>query len=314
MSNFLFSFNNVVPVFLIIFIGVFIKKKNLINDNFASVSSKLVFTVALPALIFKSISDTDFTNVFNIKLILFAVFSVIILFLILTIFSNIFISDTPTRGAFIQGVFRSNIAIIGMPLIYNIFGDSGFSKSAILLSFVMPLYNVLAVVTLTVNSPGKEKINYKSMIINILKNPLILAAITALPFSYFQIRLPVFAIKTIKYLSDIAIPLALFGIGHSFSFKNIKNNIKYSLIATIFKLIVVPVIISVIAYYFGFRSLDLAVLFLIFASPTAINSFIMASAMKSNSDLAADIVLLATFFSVFTIFIGIYILKALSLI
>ena len=207
--------------------------------------------------------------------------------------------------------FRGNIAIISMPLIYNIFGDTGFSKSAVLLSFIMPLYNVLAVIILTLNSAGGEKASLKAIMFNILKNPLILASLCAMPFSYFGLSMPEFATKTIDYLAKTSIPLALFGIGCSFSTTYIKDNLRLSSLATFIKLIIIPVLVSITAYKLGFNGEDLVILFLVFASPTAINSFIMARAMNNNSNLAANIVFLSTFFSIFTVFIGIFVFKAI---
>ena len=310
MDNLLFSINAVLPVFIIVFVGIFLKKKNIINDNFVKISTDVVFKVALPALVFQSIATTDFKSVFDIRVILYTLVSITALFFILCLAGKMYIPDRQSRGAFIQGVFRSNYAIIGLQLISNLFGQTGVAKSAVVLAFTMPLYNVLAVCILTMTSPKKINDNKKEIFINILKNPLIIASALALPFSYFRIPLPGMLLKSIDYLSALSMPLALFGMGAFFSFENVKRNLHLSLTATVLKIAVTPLIFTLLAYALGFRKEELGVICMVFASPTAVSSYIMARAMDSDSDLAANIVLMSTLGSILTIFAGIYLLKA----
>lgn len=313
MENLLFSINSVVPIFIMVFFGIIFKRRGVINDNFTTVSSDIVFKIALPALLFKDVASTDFKSVLDINLILFSLVGTIILFLVLYAICPLFIGCSRTKGAFIQGVFRSNYAILGIPLAYNIFGQAGLTKSAILMAFIIPVYNVLAVIILAVTSNDTASIsNKKGILINIISNPLIISIVAALPFSYLQVQLPQIAVKVIDYFSALAIPLALLGIGGSFTFSSIKKNFSLGLLATMLKIIAVPAVFTALAFYMGFREIELGVIFILFASPTAVSSFIMAKAMNSNSDLAANIVLMTTLGSVFTIFLGVYILKTLG--
>jgi len=315
MDNLLFSINAVAPIFIIVFFGIFLKKKNIINDNFTSVSTNVVFKIALPALMFKDVAATDFKSVFDIKLIAYSLAGTVVLFLLLYAVCTFLVTDRQARGAFIQGVFRGNYAIIGIPLAYSAFGQAGLIKGAVLLAFVIPLYNVLAVIVLSVTSPKRDSSKSTSNIfINILTNPLIIAIVLALPFSYFQVQLPQVIMKAVDYMSALAIPLALLGMGGSFSFASIKRNFSLGISAAVMKIAVTPVIFTLVAYYLGFRRVELGVLFILFGAPTAVSSYIMAKAMDSDSDLAANIVLMTTMGSVLTTFAGIYILKTLGLI
>jgi len=297
-----------------IFFGYYLKRKGFINDNFVLISQRFVFLFALPALIFKDIAKTDFLSVFDLKLLTFAVVGTLVIYLLLSLATPYFVKNRQSQGAFIQGVYRSNFAIIGLPLILNLFGQTGLAKGAIILSFVMPLYNVLAVIILTVTAPEAVSNSLKGIAINIIKNPLIIGAVLALPFSYFQIGIPVVIIRSIDYLSDISIPLALLGIGGSISFRNIRGKLAMSLSATVLKIAALPFICTAAALFTGLRGDDIGIIFVLFASPTAISSFIMAKAMKSDADLSAHIVLLTTLGSVFTIFLGVFVMKALEVI
>lgn len=312
MDEFLFSINAVVPVFAVVFFGVFLRWKSLINEDFVGISTGLVFKFALPALLFTDIAATDFKSVFDIKLILYSLAATAALFLLLTAVCPLFIKDKRSAGAFIQGAFRGNFAFLGLPLAFNLFGQEGGSKAGIVLSFVVPLYNVLAIILLTVMSPNLKKGSLKAILLNIVKNPLIIAVAAAVPFSYFNIPLPGLVEKSMGYVAGLSMPLALIGMGGSFSLSGLKSNISKSLAATFLKILAAPALFTALAYYMGFRSTDLGVLFVLFSSPTAITSYIMARAMDSDFELASQIVILSTLGSTATIITGVYLLKNLG--
>jgi malonate transporter len=304
----------VAPVFLIVALGYLLKRLGMINDNFVKLSSKIVFSVSLPALIFTEISKTDLTRILNLELIGFAYTGTLVTFFIVWLISIPSVKTATDRTVFIQGSFRGNFAVIGLALIANIYGIDNLGKASLLLAFTIPIYNTLSVIALTVPLRKERQQNISYTIFEILKNPLVLAVIFSIPFSYFKIELPFIVDRTINYLAVLALPLALLGIGGFMNFKEIKKGINLSLFSSILKLIVFPVIMTYGAYLTGFRGYDLGVLFILFACPTAIASFIMAEAMGSNSKLAANILLMTTLASLITITLGLFILKEYNLI
>jgi malonate transporter len=186
-------------------------------------------------------------------------------------------------------------------------------KAAILLAFIMPLYNVLAVIALTVPVKDEKQLSYQKTLVEIFTNPLIVATFIAIPFSYFQITLPQFLMVTIDYLASLTLPLALLGIGGSLSFKSIKTDSKLTIWATMIKIIIIPASLTYLAILLGYRQEDLGILFMLFATPTAIVSFIMADAMGCNSELAGNIIVTTTLGSIFTLSLGIFIMKSIAL-
>jgi len=304
----------VAPVFLIVALGYLLKKLGMINDNFVKLSSRIVFSVSLPALIFTEVSKTDLTQILNLELIGFAYAGTLVTFFIVWIISIPSVKIATDRTVFIQGSFRGNFAVIGLALIANVYGINNLGKASLLLAFTIPIYNTLSVIALTVPLRKERQMNISHTVIEILRNPLVLAVIFSIPFSYFKLELPFIINKTVNYLAALALPLALLGIGGFMNFNEIKKGFSISVFSSTLKLIVFPVIITYFAYLFGFRGYDLGILFILFACPTAIASFIMAEAMGSNSKLAANILLLTTLTSLFTITIGLFILKEYNLI
>lgn len=312
-DNIVFTANIVAPVFLIIAVGYFAKKRKIINEVFVDVTSKFVFQVSLPVFIFIKISQLDLSQVFEFKQIIFIYIGTIISYLIIWATTLKFINDPRDKSAYVQGAFRGNYAIVGLALISNLFGRDALGKATMILAFLLPLYNILAVIVLTVPKQA-GKIEFKKALIEILLNPLILAVIFALPFSFFKIKIPEMFLTTGGFLSELALPLALIGIGGSLNIKNLKKASTLAFSSSIIKIIILPLILTFVAIFLGYRNNDLGIMFILFACPTAIASFVMADVMGANSKLAGNIIMITTLGSVFTIAIGILLLKSFGLI
>ena len=314
IDNIIFTSNVVAPVFLLVALGYFVKKINVINENFVDVTSKFVYSVSLPALVFINIAEIDLSEAIEFNQIIYIYAATLISFFLIWILSIPFIKDGKNLSVFVQGAYRSNFAIVGFAIISKLFGSFALGKAAIVLAFILPLYNILAVIILTVPLRKEKKLNIKSTVYEILFNPLIVAVIIGLPFSIYRIEIPSFINLTLGFLAELALPLALIGIGGSLNLQNIKKASGLAFTSSAIKIIFVPLLLTLGAYHFGYRDLDLGIMFVLFASPTAIVSFIMAEAMGANSKLAGNIVLISTVASVFTIAVGIVILKELALI
>jgi len=313
MNNLIFSLNTVAPVFIIVFIGIILKRFRQIDDQFVNCSSHIVFNISLPCLIFVELSKADLISTFDVKQILFVYLGIGLFFVLAWMVANFLTKTGKDQASFIQCSFRSNYAIVGLALLTNMFGPSVLGKAAILLAFVMPLYNVLAVIALTVILNRQKRINWIKTIMEIFKNPLIIAAIIAIIFSTFKIQITDVVVRTIDYLAALSLPLALLGIGASFNFSSIRKDLRLALVATGIKNILIPLVLTYSAYLLGYTGEDLGALFILFATPTAIVSFIMSHTMGANSVLAGNIVVISTLSSVVTISLGIYILKAIGL-
>ena len=312
-ENIIFTANIVAPVFLIIAVGYFARKRKIINEVFVDVTSRFVFRISLPIFIFLEISELDLSQVFDIDQIVFITSATFVTYLLIWFGTIPYIKNPEDKSAFIQGAFRGNYAIVGLALISNLFGDDALGKATLILAFLLPVYNVLAVIVLTVPK-HQGKINVKSMLIEILFNPLILAVVFALPFSFFKIQLPEMFITTGNYFADLALPLALVGIGGSLNIDNLKRASTLAFSSSIIKIILLPLILTFVAIFLGYRNDDLGIMFIVFACPTAIASFVMADVMGANSKLAGNIIMITTLGSVFTIAIGILLLKSFGLI
>lgn len=309
-----FTASIVAPIFFIVFLGYLLKRVGLIDKGFIDTSSKLVFVVTLPALVFMSISRTDFHAVFNPQQLSFVFCGTLISFAALWLIAKRWIQRPEDLGVFIQGGFRSNYGIIGLAISYNLFSDSGLAQASLLLAMVIPLFNVLSIIALTIPAQRSGSASLFSTVAEVIKNPLIIAVFLALPFSYFGLQLPGIAQKTGHYFANLTLPLALLAIGGSLNLKSLKNTSSQATWATLSKLLFIPVILTIAAWAYGFRGQELTMLMVLFGCPTAAASFVMAKGMGGNAELAANIILMTTLGSVLSLSAGIYFVKVMGII
>lgn len=309
LQSLAFTANTVAPIFFIVFLGILLKRIRLIDEAFVATSSKLVFTLTLPALVFMAISSTDFQSVFNPQQLIYFVGATLTTFTLLWWLAARWIHDGRDLGVFIQGAFRGNYGIIGLAVSYNLFADAGLAQASILLAMVIPLYNVLSIIALTLPMQKDGGLSLGGPLLEIVKNPLILAVLLALPFSFLGWQLPEVAEKTGRYFANLTLPLALLAIGGSLSLKSLRDTSAMAFWATAAKLVIIPVLLTLGAWIYGFDGQDLAMLFILFGCPTAAASFVMAKATGGNAQLAANIILTTTLGSVLSLSAGIYLLR-----
>ena len=312
MENLILSLNVVLPLFITMSLGYFLKYLNMFDNNTLDTMNNITFKSFLPMLLFYNIYKTDLQGVFNLKLMIFSATCVIALYLILYLIVPLIEKDNKKRGALLQGLFRSNFVIFGIPITESLFGSEKVGVAALLIAVIVPLFNILSVIALETFRGGKP--DFRKISIGIIKNPLIIASCLGVLTLLLKIKIPTAIEKTISDVSKIATPLSLILLGASFKFDNIKKYIKQTTIAVVGKTILIPCIILPICIMFGYRGVELSTLMIIFAAPTAISSFTMAQQMDSDSDLAGQIVVFTSAFCVVTVFMWIFVLKQSHLI
>lgn len=316
MSEFLvslaFSLNVTGPIFLILMLGVYLKRIGMLTDAFVEAGSRLVFNVTLPALLFISVSKTHINETANFQLIGLAALLTIGTFLILEVFAYYTVKPTEDRGVVVQGAFRSNMGIIGLAYCANAYGEAGVAAASLYLGLITILFNILSVITLSRSLHNKGQ-GIMPVLQGIAKNPLIIGILLALPVSYMEWQLPEIVLKSGEYFAQMTLPLALMCTGASLSFKSMRQDMHNTVSASLGKLIFIPFSFTAGGIWVGFSGIELGVLVLMSFAPTAAASYVMVRAMGGNSVLAANIIALTTIGSVLSTSMGIAIVKSLGL-
>lgn len=316
MDNIIFSLNIVAPIFLLVLLGVFLKKVRLFEASFFSACDKLVFRIGLPCLLFLDIAEASFSDI-DTALILFCAAAVTAFFLLSILLVPLFLKSNADRGAFIQGACRSNAAILGIPIATNLFGQTGAVVIASTLPVVIGLYNIYSIIVLTIFAPLEQRPGKRETIRRIIRstctNPLLIAILLGLLWNLSGLTLPLFLSRSANYLANITVPLSLLSLGACFSLQALHKDLLAALVSSCCKTIILPLAAIAAAWACGISHVGTGVILVLFGGPTAISSYSMAKEMGSNHLLAGEIMLLSTFMSSFTLFAGIVICKNLLL-
>lgn len=356
LDVFITSLNAVVPIVLLILLGYLLRRFNFLTDNFVSIGNKFVFKVCLPCMLFINIYDSmdsfniDWTVVAYCVIIICAIFGLGLLTAILCT------KDNRRKGVILQCTFRSNFAIIGLVLVERLGGDTAIA--GIVSAFSIPVFNILAVVALSIfvnpenekqldvtslqaNAsgasvhPAQKKHGVGKILLNIVKNPLIIGVVLGLVFVgireleraccggevpfRFDNQLK-FLYEAVSDLKSIASPLALVVLGGQFKFSAVKGMTKEIIIATAWRIVLAPVLGIGIAVllnnytdWFNISNAVYPTLVALFGTPVAVSSAIMAGQMGNDEQLATQLVVWTSIGSVLTIFFTVFILMSFGL-
>lgn len=309
MSNLIYSINATLPIFLLIILGKVLKTTKIINDEFTKTADRYVFRIALPALLFSDLTENNVGSAFDGKYVLFCFSVTIFSIAVLWGLTEKFMKNEEQKGAFIQGSYRSSAAILGLAFINNMYDSVGMAPLMII--GCVPLYNIFAVIILTLKGDnGGKKPNMKETFINVMKNPILLSILIALPFALLNLHFPSFVNKAIGSVANTATPLALISIGASFEGKKALKKMKPTLLASFIKLILLVGLFLPLAVFFGYRNRELMALLVMLGSPTTVSSYIMAKNTGNDGILTSSIIVLTTLLSSLTLTLWIFVLKS----
>ena len=314
MENLIFSLNVTIPVFMMIILGMILRRIGWIDQQFASKMNKFVFLVPLPVLVFEDLATLDFNEVWDTKFVLFCFFVTLVSIMIVIIIS-FFIKKKNIQGEFIQASYRNSAALLGIALIQNIYGHATMAPLMIIGS--VPMYNIMAVIVLSLFSSKRDNLN-KKVWINTLKgivtNPILIGIVVGLMWSLLKLPMPSILSKTVSSIGNIATPMGLMAMGATFDFKAALGEIKLSILATFIKLFGFCMVFLPLAIQFGFVNEQLIAILVMLGSATTVSCFVMAKNMGHDGTLTSTVVMMTTILSAFSITMWLYILKMFQLI
>lgn len=310
MDNLIFSLNATVPIFILMLLGLLLKYIGWIDDIFAEKMNRFVFLVPLPVLVFNDLATVDFSQVWDTRFVLFCLLATVASIAISAAVSFLW-KDRTIRGEFIQSSYRSSAALLGIAFIQNIYGTAGMAPLMIIGS--VPLYNVMAVVMLSVFCPGREKLSGKVVrmtLRGIVTNPIIIGIAAGLLWSALKIPMPHIVEKKVTSISGMATPMGLMAMGASFDARRAFAKARPALTASVLKLVGFCALFLPVAIQMGFREEKLVAILVMLGSATTVSCFVMAKNMGHDGILSSSVIMLTTFFSAFSLTGWLYILKS----
>ena len=314
MENLIFSLNATIPIFLMMLLGMLFRKLGWMDEVFAAKMNKFVFLVPLPVLLFEQLATVDFSEVWDIKFIIFCFVVTAISITISTLISLLW-KDRSIKGEFIQATYRSSAALLGIAFIQNIYGTAGMAPLMIIGS--VPLYNIMAVVVLSVYKPGNnsfDKALVKKTLKGIATNPIIIGIVAGFVWSALKLSMPSILHKTVSSIGATATPMGLMSMGATFELRKATSKMKPTIVAVFMKLVGFCAVFLPVAAVLGFRNEELIAILVMLGSATTVSSFVMARNMGHEGTLSSGVIMMTTLLSAFTLTMWLDVLRSFGLV
>lgn len=314
MDNLVFSLNATVPIFLMMILGLFFNKIGWMDEEFANKVNKFVFRVPLPVLLFGDLAVVDIKEAWDTKFVIFC-FIITLISITIAIGISCLLKDRSIQGEFIQGAYRSSAALLGIAFIQNIYGNSGQAPLMIIGS--VPLYNIMAVVVLSVFKPGNnsfDKALVKKTLKGIATNPIIIGIVAGFVWSALKLSMPSILHKTVSSIGATATPMGLMSMGATFEMKKATSKMKPTLVAVFMKLVGFCAVFLPVAAVLGFRNEELIAILVMLGSATTVSCFVMARNMGHEGTLSSGVIMMTTLLSAFTLTMWLDVLRSFGLV
>ena len=314
MENLIFSLNATIPIFLMMLLGMLFRKLGWMDEVFAAKMNKFVFLVPLPVLLFEQLATVDFSEVWDIKFIIFCFVVTAISITISTLISLLW-KDRSIKGEFIQATYRSSAALLGIAFIQNIYGTAGMAPLMIIGS--VPLYNIMAVVVLSVFKPGNnsfDKALVKKTLKGIATNPIIIGIVAGFVWSALKLPMPTILHKVVSNVGTTATPMGLMSMGATFELRKATSKMKPTIVAVFMKLVGFCAIFLPMAALLGFRNEEMIAILVMLGSATTVSCFVMARNMGHEGTLSSGVIMMTTLLSAFTLTMWLDVLRSFGLV
>ena len=313
LENILFSMNSTMPLFFIMLLGYLLHRTGFLSDEFVAGANKFVFYVSLPVQLFRDLGSTDVRTTFDGRYVLFCFVVTLISILAVWALAKLFLKNKSLVGEFTQVCYRSSAAILGTAFLQSIYGTASMSSLMILGS--VPLYNIMAVVILTLEGPdsartGSMAEKLKKSVKGIFTNPTLLGIAAGFAWSLLGLSLPTMVSKTLSSVAGLTSPLALLAIGAGFKGRKALGYLKPTTVATVVKLMILPALFLPFAVHLGFTDEKLVALLVMLGSIATPSCYVMAKQMGHEGVLTGSVCVTTTLFSAFSLTFWLFVLRS----
>lgn len=305
LQHYLQSLAVVAPILVLLGLGNILRRRSWIDSGFIHVGNRLIFNLLLPSLLFLATATRPLTRHDDLPLAAFAVVGTVAAALLVWLAAPLLVARDK-RGAFTQSAFRSNMGLIGLALCINAYGEDIVARAGIFIASMIVAVNVLSILVLTSDR--------RQMLRNQVRNPILIAILAGIAWQKLGVPMPELLQTVLEYFARMALPLALLCIGASIDWKKLHPEHTDVVWAAVIKMVLFPAAITAVAAWWGFRGVDLGILFLMTGAPTATVAFVMARELTPHGELAAETIVMSTLVSPLTITVGLTVLSSMQLV
>lgn len=313
MQSFLVAVNAVIPFLCYLMLGYVSRRLRAVDIPFLNKLTRLIFTIMFPFMTFNNIYSASRDNLPSVVLLIFVAVSILALEGILLVLVPRLVKENRRRGVIIQAMYRSNFVLFGLPLTATLYGSEKTSVAAMLVTVVLTIYNVTSVIILELFNEESGHVTARTLLKKLIRNSMLQGCCIGLLFFLLDLKLPQCIANPVSTFANMTTPLAMFALGGTLQFQDLRKNWRYLIPTLTGKLLIVPLILLVLAYGIGLRGIELFLVIAVFGTPVASGSYPMAMNMGGDGELAGQLVFTSTVISVITLFVWIFFMNAVGL-
>lgn len=291
----------IAPIFFVILLGAALKRIGLVPASFTGPANQIVYFAAIPAMLFRSVSQAPLVEYFQFEVVLGTLLPVLTAMIISLPLVRLLGLSGSKAGSFIQTTYHGNIGYVGFAVAYYFMGDDGLTRAGIVGGFLMIFQNFLSVAVLARARNGNQSGLLRMWISNVLVNPVVLSIMAGLVYSLTGLALPTVLERSLGILGGLALPTALLLIGAGLSLDQIKGQFRAAATAGFVKLLVLPGLGLCGYILLGLETSAYLPGLILLAAPTATVTYVMASELGGDMDFAAAVISITNLASAFTI-------------
>ena len=283
---------SLLPVFLIIICGFVFKKTRFPGDNFWPGTEKIVYYFLYPALLFSSSAGASW-EFYSVAAMVWAILGALFVMSSLLLILRPWLSK---KDASFTSIFQGSIrftSYIGFAAAFALFGDKGLYLTAIYVTVMIPIVNILCIMVL-VRYGGQKGGSWYWIFTTVIKNPLVIACLAGMLVNILGWQLPVMVENLATILGRGSLPLGLLAVGASLDITAIRNTGTEVVYACLLKLILMPSLMWLSCFLIGVDSLSTAVAVLFAGLPGSPLSYILAKQLGGDTRLMSAVIAVQT--------------------
>lgn len=330
-ANFSYAFQAIAPILLLIALGMFVRKIGPWEGKFYRTLNALSFHLFLPVQLFLNVYGVEDLADFNWPVMAYLIGSVFVCCGLGILAARLFVRDPAQKGPIVQVTFRSNHAVLGLPLASALGGAAAMAFASLSAGLITTVFNFLAVVTLTWYSDQDHRITGRALVKRVFRNPLIVGAMSGLALVLLRQLLARVTGETVFFLRDslppvyqvlsqlsaVASPVMLFVLGANLDLKAAKALLPMLRLGVLLRLVICPALVIGAAVALrqplGLTALEVPSMVAVCASPAAVSSGVMVQEIGGDEQLANQLVVWTSVWSLLTIFLIVSALRAVGL-
>jgi len=283
------------PLFLLVLLGYALSRLGWPRTA-SDALTRFVFTIAVPTLLFRLMSDFGRLPRVDARLLLAFFGGCLVVYVVgRVVGATLFRMDGVGQSVFAMGGIFSNLVLLGIPLAKVTLGDAALP--AVSLVVVFNSLTLWTLVTISVEWARHRDLSARSVlrtVRGVITNPIVGSILAGTAFGFLGVGLPGMIDQTMSMVSQAAVPLSLIALGMGLAEFGVRAQWRESAAIAVLKLGAQPAAVYGLARLLALPPLETAAIVMLAALPIGANVYLMSRQFGVLSGAVASAIVLTT--------------------